>query len=70
MLNENEISSVVESLKLPEISNFRLFVLNMWEDHKEEVFTWTKAPVNYTSEEYFNNNKWYLKTLYKKRSSN
>jgi len=44
---------------------FRVFLRQMWEEHKDEVFDWTKSPVTYTPEQFFRKNKWFLKKLYR-----
>jgi hypothetical protein len=51
-------------------SPFRVFLRNMWEEHRDEVLAWTNKPVTYTSEQFFRKNKWYLKTLYRKLQQN
>jgi hypothetical protein len=44
---------------------FRLWLQNMWYEHREEVLEWTGKEVEYTSEQYFAKYKWFLRTLYK-----
>ena len=46
--------------------SFRLFVNEKYYEHSEEVFSWTKHLPTQTFKQYFNENKWYLKRLYKK----
>ena len=45
--------------------SFRLFVVEKFYEHSEEVFSWTGTLPNQTFKQYFFQNKWYLKRLYK-----
>lgn len=44
---------------------FRLFVVEKYYEHSEEVFSWTGTLPRQTFKQYFDENKWYLKKLYK-----
>ena len=46
-------------------SNFRLFCLNKWNDHGDEIMAWTGKPTTYNSQYYFNKHRWLLKQMYK-----
>lgn len=48
-------------------SDFRSWCNALWQEHKTEVFNWTNKPVNYTSQQFFSKNKWYIKSLYKSK---
>ena len=45
---------------------FRLFCYEKYFEHSEEIYSWTKSMTYATFPEYFEQNKWYLKKLYKK----
>lgn len=65
MLDKQTIKDLEKVLEIATVSPFRAFAMNMWQDHKEEVFTWEGDLVQYTSKDYFSKNKWFLKKLYK-----
>lgn len=47
---------------------WREFVSEMWFKHKDEVLAWEKKAVtNYTIEDYYHKNKWYLKQQFRKK---
>lgn len=58
----------MDHFKLPEVSPFRSFCRELWEEHREEVLQWTGIPVTYTPEQFFNKNKWYIKSVFQARS--
>ena len=46
---------------------WRNFVTEMWYKHKDEIFTWTgKVVTDYNINDYFKDNKWFLKKKFKK----
>jgi hypothetical protein len=49
---------------------FRSFIVDLWYEHKTEVFNWEKRIVNYTMETWYTKNKWFLKREFKKRKNN
>lgn len=53
-----------------ETSKFRQWITQTWYEHKREKLMWEKQVVNYNIEQWFSNNKWFLKRLYKKGTSN
>ena len=62
----NEVEEHLKKiLEIKTISPFRSFAQNLWEEHKEEIMNWEGTTCAYTSQEYFNKNKWYVKKLYK-----
>ena len=56
-----------QPLELPTPSPFRLFCRQLWEEHRDEVFSCTGKQVAYTSYQFFSKNKYYIKSLYKAR---
>ncbi len=50
----------------PGQSNFKLFCMDKWFEHKDEIFQWTgRNTPEYDSTYYFKKHRWLLKTLYK-----
>lgn len=47
-------------------STFRVFVRNMYYSNRDERMQWSMTPLDMP--EYFANNKWYLKRLFKEQS--
>ena len=45
-------------------SKFRLFCLNKWNEHGDEIMLWTGKPATYDSQYYFNKHRWLLKKMY------
>ena len=56
-----------EPLEMTQISPFRLFCRQLWEEHRDEVFNWTGESVTYTADQFFSKNKYYIKSLFKAR---
>ena len=48
-------------------SPFRQYITEKWYEHKKEVLTWESKVVDYTQQEWFEKNRWYLKKLYKEK---
>ena len=46
-------------------SKFRQWITNTWYEHKREVLSWDKKVVDYSQEEWFAKNKWFLKRQYR-----
>jgi len=44
--------------------NFRTWVTDKWYEHRDEVITWTRHPVDYDFSTYFQKNRWTLKRWY------
>jgi hypothetical protein len=65
LLDKRTIKDLEKILEIETVSPFRAFAMNVWQDHKDEVFYWESRIVEYTSKQYFAENKWYLKKLYK-----
>ena len=40
---------------------FRMWCLNIWTEHVEEMWQWEKKAPSYNSTEYFHKYKWWLK---------
>jgi len=57
----------MDQLPLPDVSPFRLFCRELWEEHRDEVFQWTGTPVTYTSEQFFVKNKWHIRSIFQAR---
>ena len=49
--------------KLP--SKFRLFLSEMWMQHKDEILVWEKRLPEYDSTYYFRKHRWLLKEMFK-----
>lgn len=50
-------------------SPFRLFCLHKWNEHRDEIFLWTKKPASYDDKYYFNKHRWLLKVMYKQEKN-
>lgn len=46
---------------------FRNWVYQIWWEHLEEMMAWEGKQPNYTSQEYFNKYRWWLKREYRKQ---
>ena len=68
----NETINALENYTyIPKHDPWRDFVTEMWFQHKDEVYDWTQKPVvDYDVEQYFSENKWFLKKQYKQRKAN
>jgi hypothetical protein len=53
--------------KMP--SPFRQFCSMMWEEHKDEIFSWTGKLVEYDSDYYFRKHRWLLKKMFKEQQN-
>lgn len=51
-------------------STFRVWVNQLWLEHKKEVLEFTGKPVNYEASEYFAKYKWWLRREYKFQKGN
>ena len=49
---------------------FRSWINEVWFEHVDEMLTWYNAQPPYTSSEYFNKYKWWLRREYRHRSLN
>lgn len=47
--------------------SFRIFCVEIWYQHKEEVEAFSKKLPDYDSQYYFNKYKWWLRREYKHR---
>lgn len=45
--------------------NFRQFVFDKWQEHKEELMAWEQRMPQYDADYYFQKHRWFLKNLYK-----
>ena len=52
----------MQKAKLP--SAFRTFCQNKWFEHKDEIFDWTKQPVEYDAAYYFRKHRWMLRRMF------
>jgi hypothetical protein len=48
--------------------NFRGWCLLLWQEHQQEVYDWEKKLPDYSSTEYFQKYKWWLKREFKFQS--
>jgi len=47
-------------------SEFRLFCIEKWFQHKDEILRWTKRPLTeYDDKYYFRKHRWLLKRMFK-----
>ena len=46
-------------------SRFRLFCIEKWFEHKDEVMLWTGNLVEYDDAYYFRQHRWLLKRMFK-----
>jgi len=44
--------------------SFRTFVMDKWQEHKEELLAWEKQLPEYDSTYYFHKHRWFLKKMY------
>lgn len=49
---------------------FRIWLQQIWLEHVEEMWQWNKSMPPYSSTEYFNKYKWWLKREYTHRKAN
>lgn len=50
-------------------SPFRAFCNMMWQEHKEEIYSWTNQMVDYDDKYYFRKHKWLLKKMFKEKQN-
>jgi len=55
---------------MPYISDFRIWLNNIWYEHSNEVFNWTGKNPEYNLKEYFEKYKYWLKREYKHQKGN
>jgi hypothetical protein len=49
-------------------SDFRLFCHHKWNEHKDEIFSWTgQIDPGYDDKYYFRKHRWLLKAMYKEQ---
>ena len=63
----------VEEYKLPETpapSEFRLWLIDKWFQHKDEILVWEKRLPEYDDKYYFRKHKWMLRKMYKEERGN
>jgi len=47
-------------------SKFRLFCIEKWFQHKDEILAWTRRPLTeYDDKYYFKQHRWLLKRMFK-----
>jgi|15BtaG_2_1085339.scaffolds.fasta_scaffold00275_8 hypothetical protein len=56
----------MKHILFPKRSKFKAWVTRKWEEHNYEVRLFERRPVKRSQEQWFNDNKWFLKTEYKK----
>ena len=50
----------------PQASEFRMFCVEKWFEHKDEILAWTgKALTEYDDKYYFRQHRWLLKRMFK-----
>ena len=51
---------------MPQVSEFRMFCIEKWYEHKDEIYDWTgKALTEYDDKYYFRKHRWLLKRMFK-----
>lgn len=51
-------------------SHFRLFCIEKWFEHKDEILEWTgKALTEYDDKYYFRKHRWLLKRMFKENNN-
>ena len=45
--------------------SFRIWIIEKWLEHCEEIYQYTGTLPKYNMKHYFNKNKWWLKNIYK-----
>jgi hypothetical protein len=48
-------------------SQFRLWVNDIWQEHRREYLSWEKKPCPYDASVYFRQYRWWLKREYQAR---
>ena len=48
-------------------SDFRQFCTDKWYEHKDELLIWEGSMPKYDAAYFFNQNKWFLKSLFKEQ---
>jgi hypothetical protein len=62
-----------EEYKLPEapaLSEFRVWLIEKWYQHKDEILVWEKRLPEYDDKYYFRKHKWMLRKMYKEERGN
>lgn len=47
-----------------DMTSFRTFVMDKWQEHKDELLAWEKQLPEYDSAYYFRKHRWFLKKMY------
>lgn len=51
-------------------SDFRLFCIEKWYEHKDEIYSWTgRALVEYDDKYYYRKHRWLLKRMFKEKTN-
>lgn len=62
------ITEKPKSAKLP--SAFRVFLIEKWMQHKDELMAWEKRLPDYDEKYYFRKHRWMLRRMFKEETQN
>ena len=54
----------------PKHSKFRLWLIEKWYQHKDELLIWEKKLPEYDDKYYFRKHKWMLRKMYREEKGN